>query len=357
MFGGSGKSTEFVRTRISLTERFLSYSLLGLIAAVGVAIYLKGQRYDPGLFALDASSLAQTPSSRVQAERLVEDADEGVVTTGIPETSTPLLDGLAPAGWQPMGPVEKFTADNLYEKIDGRAEQYLAYDVVGLTCASLVEPSGQFIDVFVYDMGRAEHAFGIFSVERAPEPPGVDLGREGYRVEASFFFWKGPYYVQVLAGGGEVLQQVAGQIARDLADRLEDPGDELWGLNVLPAAGRVPGSVQYFKRDALSLDFLKNTYTALYLREGEEVRAFLSLHESPSAAEGTQARYLAYLEDYGEVIDRRQAEGATRIVGDLGGFFDVVFQQGPIVGGVTMAGDRAAAEKVAAGLLQHLQSR
>ena len=356
MFGGRGKNSGFIRTHISLTERLLSWFLLCLVGAVGVAIYLKGQRYDPGLFALNVDNLADTAPARVQ-QRLVEQVDEGAVA-GAVEPSTGLLDGLAPDGWQLLGPVEQFSADDLYEKINGRAEQYLAYDVVGLTCASLVEPDGQFIDLFVYDMGKPLYAFGIFSVERAPGQPAVDLGRQGYRAEASFFFWKGSHYVQVLASDrGETLQQTAGTIARALDERLEDTDEVLWGLEALPAADRVPGSLQYFKRDALSFDFLGNAYTAVYRQNGVEVTAFLSRQDTPRTAGEVLKAYLSYLNDYGEVVDQRQVDGSTLVVGDMSGFFDVVFQIGEIVGGVYMAEDRSAAEKVAGRLLEHLQKR
>ena len=361
MFGGMGKKA-FMRTQIPLTERVLSWSLLGLIAAVGVAVYLKGQRYDPGLFALDVSSLTQTPSARVQVERLVEESDDGVVATAESAepaaTSAGLLGNLAPDGWQRMGPVEQFDADNLYEKINGRAEQYLAYDVVGLTCISLAEAGGQFVDLFVYDMGQPLHAFGIYSVERAPEHEPVDIGREGYRVAASYFFWKGPRYVQVLASDtGTELRQTAEQVARTLEGRLPDSGEEIWGLSALPAENRQPHSIQYFKRDALSLDFLTNAYTAVYQQNGVEVTAFLARQESPEQARQTLDAYLAYLRDYGQIAAHRTIGAATLDIGDLGGFFDAVFQHGDIVGGVTMAEDRAAAEQVATALLRNLGDR
>jgi hypothetical protein len=186
----------------------------------------------------------------------------------------------------------------------------------------------------------------------------LPIGREGYRVAASYFFWQGSHYVQVLASEpGAALQEAAGHLARDLADRLPDSGEAIWGLTALPAANRVPDSVQYFKRDALSLDFLADAYTALYQQNGVEVTAFLSRHESAAAADQTLAAYRAYLESYGRIVDRRPVGQTTLIVGDLGGYFDAVFQQGNLVGGVAMAGDRTAAEQVAMALLDHLGDR
>lgn len=364
MFGGSGKRKGFARIQISPTEKRLSWMLLLLIAGIGAAIYLKGQRDDPSLFSLDQSLLAdmQTQTVRAQPDRLVYDEEEGEVPSGASArgaegSSSGLLDGLPPEGWKPMGSAEQFTSETLYEKINGRAEQYLAYNVAGLTCVSLVDASDEsrFIDIFVYDMGNPPQAFGIYSVERSEGQPAVDLGRGGYRAESSIFFWKGRYYAQVLASElGPERQQTAQEIARKLDARLQDTGEPVWGFTALPEKDRIPGTIQYFMKDALSLDFLKNTYTARYQKGDAEITAFLSKQPSPDAAERTFSGYEAYLKAYGRVVGSRQDGGAVQITGDMGGVFDIVFQKGHMVGGVTMAADQALAEQAAADLLKTL---
>ena len=84
--------------------------------------------------------------------------------------------------------MESFTAETLYEKINGRAEQYTAYDVVGMDFIALASEEGQFIDVFVYDMGGVANAFGIYAIERPENAEMQSLGDQGYRAESSFFF-------------------------------------------------------------------------------------------------------------------------------------------------------------------------
>ena len=80
-------------------------------------------------------------------------------------------------------------------------------------------------------------------------------------------FWKGSYYAQIIASNvGEEIRAASEAVARALAERLEDGSGQVWGLEELPRENRV--SVQYFKRDALSLDFLGETYTALPKRCG-----------------------------------------------------------------------------------------
>ena len=230
MFGGR-RTKALTCTRISLGERLASCLILGLIGAVGVAVYLKGQSFDPGLFALDETRLAEIPESRVPTARLLATGDEGIaVDSGATAEPTGLLGGLVPAGWETLGSAEFFDADKLYEKINGRAELYLAHHVRGLTCLSLIEPEGQFIDIYVYEMGQPPDAFGIFSAQRAPGQPDEDLGRGGYRSESSFFFCTGSYYVQVLASDRtEPLRRVAAGIARLLDSRLGAADGEIQG--------------------------------------------------------------------------------------------------------------------------------
>ena len=358
MFGGIGRRRGTVRTRISPVERGISWALLLLIAGIAAAVYVKGQHYDASLFALDPSVLAEVQARSVpgQPEPPVYEGEEGLPGEAGAAPSG-LLDGLVPPGWKPLGGVERFTAETLYEKIDGRAEQYIAYDVVGLTCVSLVDASndGRFIDIYLYDMGRPDRAFGIYSVERSEGVPPLDLGRGGYGVEASLFFWKGRYYAQVLGSeSGEDLRQTVWDIARKLEGRLQDAGGTVWGLAALPEKDRVPGTVQYFPKDALSLDFLNNTYTARYRRGNTEITAFLSRQASADAAARVLAGYEDYLRAYGTVVDRRETDAGARLTGEMGGAFDVVFRRGDLIGGVTMVPDRTLAERAAADLLAGL---
>jgi len=346
MFGGSGKRG-FVRTDVSPAEQALSWLVLAALLCVGLAVYRAGQRYDPSLFALDAAHLSAAPA-RTPADLAARGVDAPVPSAAAAAAAgdvAAVLGAATPQGWQPLGGLERFGPDELYEKIDGRADQYLAYDVEGLTFQSYGAPGdgGQYLDVYVYDLGAAARAFGIYSVERAPGEAAVDLGRGGYRSGASLFFWHGPYYIQVLASAtdGE-LAAAARQVAGHLVARLPDDGAPVAGLELLPRRDLIPGTVQYFARDALSLEFLTRTFVGQYAVGGVEVTGFVAPRASAAAADSLLDQYRAYLADFGTVeIARRHGAGWLR--GDLGGFWDVVFRHGSIVAGVTLveSGDRA----------------
>ncbi len=166
----------------SIRERRLSWLLLALLPIVAAGIYLKGQRYDPHIFALDESLLEGPAAARA--------------AWGLP----PSVLALAPpaAGWHPDGQAETFAADALFQKIDGRADEYLTHGARGLQFVSFTDDR-LFVDVFAYDMTTPAQAAAMLAAERPPQPAPLALGDEGYRAEASCFFRRDRYYVQVIA--------------------------------------------------------------------------------------------------------------------------------------------------------------
>jgi len=361
MFGGPGKRGP-VRSDISTVEQIISWLLLAGLGAVGLAVYLTGQTYDPTLFSLSPEQLAPArPATEAETETARPAAIQGREGSAAALTD-PVGDALrvaVPGGWQRSGELERFSASNLYEKINGRAEQYEAYDVVGLTCQTVTPPgdTGEYIDVFVYDMGTIEGAFGIYAIERSPDEPAVGLGRDGFSSGASLFFWHGTYYIQVLSSStGETLAAAARQVGARLAAGLPDSGAPVAGLDQVPRRGLMPGTIQYFRRDALSLGFLTNTFVGQYDVDGAEVTAFVALLPSEAAADSILEEYRAYLADFGEV-EAAQRGGAPGWRGDLGGFHDVVFRRGGTVAGVTLVEDADLAERGAARLWEELASR
>lgn len=251
-----------------------------------------------------------------------------------------ILEGLTPKGWHQAGEIEHYNVARLYDKVDGRSELYMAYDVTGLSWISFVEDTDNntFMDVFLYDMRSPTGAFGVYSVEREIDQPAVDLGREGYRTDSNHYFWKGKYYVYIQASLDTEAVVTAGLgVAKGLADRLADDGSAVEGLDLVPADGLKLDSIQYFKADAMSLDFMTDTFTALYPGGGEtSVKAFMSRRPSEADAQNVMDQFVGYLEEYGDDLERKTVDGIEYAAADLGGgFFDAIFRTGNIVAGVT----------------------
>lgn len=269
------------------------------------------------------------------------------------------LEGLAPEGWTQSGAVEHYGVEDLYVKINGRSELYMGYDVAGLSFVSFTKDDdiSRFIDVFVYDMSTPNGAFGMFAVEREPSQPAVDLGREGYRTDANHYFWKGNYYAYLQSSDDdEASAQTALTIATQLAERLGDSGDPVIGLDDLPSSGLVKDTVQYFKTDALSLDFLTEVFTGRYQMDGELVTLFVSRRATEQEASDKVEKYMNYLAEYGEGLDVVKFGGITMAYADLGrGFYDVVFRIGTLFAGVSTVQGRDEAIQAAQNALSMLE--
>jgi len=178
-------------------------ALLALLPLIALAVYLKGQRYDPATFSLDPAFLDEP----------------GIGAAGLLRLDD-LAAAVADAAWQADGGVEHFTADTLYEKIDGRADIYLANGVRTLQFVSFTDGQS-FIDIFLYDMTTPEQASAMLAVERPPDAPAGDLGGDSYRADASRFFREGRYYVQVIASeSSDRLAAVGLRLAQTVAARV-----------------------------------------------------------------------------------------------------------------------------------------
>lgn len=268
------------------------------------------------------------------------------------------LSGVDVEGWE-RSLVERYVVENLYDKINGRSELYMSYGVRGMVFATYTRAGHpeDFIDVFLYDMGSVAGGFGVYSVERWGDWEAAEWGTEGYRTDTDAFFWKGAYYATVLGSSEEPMVREAQQrIAGALAEALPDSGESLWGLSVLPEKGLVPGSIQYFMVDAMSLSFMEDTFTAQYRYGDVAVTAFVAKREAESDVRATRDAFVDYMKKYGVRAEEVGEGNSVLHVADMGGgYFDVVFAEGPYVGGVTFVADRALAIEAANALRAELQ--
>ncbi len=252
------------------------------------------------------------------------------------------IETLVPEGWQIPGKVLRYIPENLYEHINGRAEFYLAYNMVSLAFANFEKTAEEkYINVSVYDMGTPENAFGVFSSERSEGGTALALGRDAYQSEANCYVWTGQYYIQIIAlGEAGKLSPVTLNIARGLTSSLTDSGLPVRGLEMLPVRDRIPHTEHFFLADAMGLDFLTNAYTAKYRKSGTEVTAFLSQRETELEAREIVKQYAQYAKRYGKTMEHVTIGKAVYTVCDMGGRFDVVSHKGRLVYGVLDTPDR-----------------
>ncbi len=186
-------------------------------------------------------------------------------------------------GWRQEGPLRHYTADDLYEYMDGSAESYLAYgftQMQGVTCKS--GESTLVIDIS--EMVDADAAYGIFSDNRDPGHPLEKTGMGGQVMPRRGTFAKGNYYVEIAATPDidhtPALTAFIAVMEKLLEGRSTPPDALAWFLpEKLVSARMIPESV-------LGVRLLKRGYVAQY----DQGKAFLVLETSPQSAAGVMTK-------------------------------------------------------------------
>lgn len=271
-----------------------------------------------------------------------------------------MLEHIAPSGWEANAAIERYTVENLYDKIDGRSELFMSYGVVAMGWCSLAERAHpeRFIEVFLYDMGSALGAFGVFSVERVSETTPLNLGRGAYRTPTDLLFWKGRYYLTLTgAETGAAIEQAQEAVAKAIAQRLPESEETLWGMETLPKEQRMDESIQYFAVDAMSMDFMTDTFTADYRFGEQTLRCFVSRQADAAGAAAALAQFADYMRSYGEGFETVERDGLKLIAAEFGGgYADAAFQAGRYLAGVSAVKGKAHALDAAARFASMLQA-
>lgn len=296
--------------------------------------------------------------ARMEGFQPLFEIDEALLQRSGGEVLEPLkLPDIQLANWSPARSVRVFSADTLYEKINGRADFYLQYNFQKLTFATYLRDNDpdQNIEVWAYDMGGAENARGVFQAEQSSTPDSVDIGQGGYRSDGSVFFWKGPLYVNVITLNTE-LANACENLAEQIAESIQGDTAADWFTLALPEDGLVANSRGFEASDAFSLGFLSNVHTAEYAITAGDAQSnvlhFAHQADSPEAAQALLKTYTEFFGEFGEVL--REVDGI--VVGDGGGVIDAVFVTGRYLAGVSDVPSADVAEVTATAYRQQLQA-
>jgi hypothetical protein len=306
---------QFIRTEIPLAESIASVVCILLLVVTGVAIFIKGKHFDPSRYTTAAAG----------------------ATAGKGEPLEIKLDGV-----QPMGNTEFYVANNLYEKIDGRAPAYLNFNFQQLRCRSfsVAGVAGSFVDVHEYRFDTPINAFGMFALERDARGRLLDFAPDGYVGEMGYFFRQGAVYVQIIASDqNPKTLALAKAIAENRAKNLPADNAGLDARRRLPVTGLDPASVQYVADNALGQDFLKNVFQARYDFAGKKLPFFVMMTTAADAAVAWKSFQEFSGKFGGKVTALPDVNGAKVFQAESFGSWKVIYQRNGEIGGVFDAAD------------------
>ena len=141
-----------------------------------------------------------------------------------------LPDSALPEGWRMSGPVERFPADRMFEKINGADEAFLRRGVRELMYQGFETEDGDAADVFIYDM-QTDEAAAVMFVEDSGMEPGrrEEFGGDIAVAESTVYLRCNRFYVQIFASapdGTEVALTLGRGVDRILTAEVLAQGPE-----------------------------------------------------------------------------------------------------------------------------------
>jgi hypothetical protein len=321
-------------------EQRLGLVLIGVLLLTGAGLLVVQSHFDPA-----------TWRDQPQESKAVVPAATGKAAADPPGDE-------APAGLKALGPAENYDPESLSDKIDGKAEFYLAAGFRQLATRRFVLASdkGRWLERYVYDMGHSRGAFAVFSGQRRPSPEPLTLTADAYRSANGLFLTHGRFYLEIVASdlSAELLSQME-ILARRFVDSHPKAPEAPDERRFLPAENRLAHSTALIAAHAFGIERLDWIYTAQYRWNAAEATAFVSRRASAKEAEDLAEAFAAYFTEYGGEKIALPGTHPTLRAFDVLDSVEVVFTLDSYLAGVHEAGDREQALALADRLLRNLQ--
>ncbi len=295
----------------SILERWLSVFLLGVLVLIVGAVLVLQRRYDAGEW-------------REQAKK---------------GNAHPLADLVSPSieGLKALSAIEIYDASTLSDKINGKAELYLAAGFKQLESRrfGLSADTTRWMERYVYRMANYRSAFAVFSGQRRADVQLLEMGSHAYTAANGLFLVHGPYYVEIIASEvADDLQAAAMQLARAFVTAHKVTAPPLVEMTLFPEQGRVIDSRMLTAASTFGIKGLDWVYTCRYIESGHEALAFISRRASADEA-GTLAHlFISQWLDYdGKAVPLGPSWSNARAVTILDNY-EIVWVQGQYLVGV-----------------------
>jgi len=327
------------KSKIRSGERTAAWTVLVLLAAIALWLGLTQARLGPAVI---VALLPPKPVGTVQDK------------AGARMFATAAFLGELP-GAAPASPVESYDPETLSDRIDGKAELYLAANFKEMSCRAFTLPGGARLDAAVYAQTTPTDAFAVLSSQRRAGAKESPVAPDAYATENALYFTKGNLYVELVAdrddpATGQALLALGTTLAASLpGEAATTPGQtaSVDEKTLFPKDGLDGQSIRLAASDAMGLAGFSNVYTAEYALPSGAATAFLARRATADEAAGEAKAFAAFLAQNGYAPGEAPGlpEGAVFLTAD--GSFEVVWATGRMVAGVHDAVSREAALELA----------
>ncbi len=223
----------------------------------------------------------------------------------------------AVAGWIRKPEVRFFNPDDLFEFINGAAENYLIYgfeEVVTAEYSHAQDASEAVVEI--YRMKDPRNALGIYASELNPDSEFLTIGAEGYLGGTALHFWSGPYYAKITVfQESDALKDAMKNFAQRMSEKMGASGAPLPEIAAFPSRDLVPHSVRYLPKDILGQSYLTQGFEASYRKGAGSYKLVIAAPGDGEAAKEALARYRQFTESHGEVLRDLKSPGDGGFLG------------------------------------------
>jgi hypothetical protein len=211
-------------------------------------------------------------------------------------------------GFKKINKYPVYLPENLWDFIDGAADNYLALGFVDLHVAEY-KKGKEIIKIEVYRHSDHIMAFGIYASERSSSFRFMNLGSQGYIADGAINFFIGNYYVKIrtYSEKPQTLQSEE-SLALRVAGMLEGETDMPSTLSQFPDNGKKQNEETFINESVLGHQFLRKAFKAAYTFGSDNFDIFLMEFKSPQEALHTAEAYLknanidAGMSDSGKIV-------------------------------------------------------
>jgi len=310
-------------------ETVVGIIILIVLAVILVGVFLTQSRFKQETFTASAP-WSESPPETTPAS-----------------SSVNVVQGFSSKVMKPLTPPEEFGSDDLSDKIDGKAELYLSAGFRHLQSQRLQksDEADSWLEVFIFDMGTARNAYSVYSLQRRPKAREIDFTQFAYQTENALFFVHGRYYVEIIANREGMLEDMLAT-ARDFVQQEPVTPEPLGELAMFPSESLVEASISLHSTDVFGFSRLNNVFTAKYEIAKQELRAFVSVRESPRDAADLASAYHQFLVENGaSEVEPGMAIPGARLLNVLD-LYELIFTHGKLLAGVHEAEDIDSAREL-----------
>ena len=307
---------------ISGRQTVLSIVIITILIVIGAGIVTIQYRFNPAVLQKD------TIVSGVAKNSLSSPASAAQSLIPLPQGLIPLMAG------------EIFEAQNLSDKINGKAELYLSAGFTRLVSQRFKDEgeSDRWLEAYIYDMANGRNAFSVFSAQRREDSRSLDLATHSYQTPNALFFVHGRYYVEIIASeaSDQALQSMK-LLAEKFIQSTRTETTTINEMELFPKQDLVADSISLVSSDAFGFEGLDKVYTAEYEMGGGVLMAYLTRRESENEADKLSQAYHNFLVTFGGQPVATELPIKNAYLVEILDTYEIIFFQGAYMAGVREA--------------------